>query len=83
MRFCCSSSCSRSRAELPRFWISRNRRPLESDRAIIPRPDLLARLIGAPAAAGALMLEQEALSFGGVHAIEDLDLESGRVKCMD
>jgi ABC-type branched-subunit amino acid transport system ATPase component/ABC-type branched-subunit amino acid transport system permease subunit len=53
----------------------KNRRPLESDRAIIPRPDLLARLIGAPAAAGALMLEQVALSFGGVHAIEDLDLE--------
>ncbi|MFZ1094528.1 MAG: branched-chain amino acid ABC transporter ATP-binding protein/permease, partial [Xanthobacteraceae bacterium] len=53
----------------------KNRRPLESGRAIIPRPDLLARLIGAPAAAGALMLEQVALSFGGVHAIEDLDLE--------
>jgi ABC-type branched-subunit amino acid transport system ATPase component/ABC-type branched-subunit amino acid transport system permease subunit len=51
------------------------RRPLESDRAIIPRPDLLARLLGAPANAGALTLEQVALSFGGVHAIEDLDLE--------
>jgi ABC-type branched-subunit amino acid transport system ATPase component/ABC-type branched-subunit amino acid transport system permease subunit len=53
----------------------KNRRPLESDRAIIPRPDLLARLLGAPANAGALMLEHVALSFGGVHAIEDLDLE--------
>ena len=54
----------------------KNRRPLESDRAIIPRPDLLPRLIGAPAAsAGALTLEAVALSFGGVHAIEDLDLE--------
>jgi ABC-type branched-subunit amino acid transport system ATPase component/ABC-type branched-subunit amino acid transport system permease subunit len=53
----------------------KNRRPLESDRAIIPRPDLLARLLGAPANAGALTLEQVALSFGGVHAIEDLDLE--------
>jgi branched-chain amino acid transport system permease protein len=53
----------------------KNRRPLESDRAIIPRPDLLARLLGAPADAGALTLEQVALSFGGVHAIEDLDLE--------
>src|SRR5262249_37780095 len=53
-----------------------NRRPLESDRAIIPRPDLLARLLAAPAAsAGALTLEGVALSFGGVHAIEDLDLE--------
>jgi len=53
----------------------KNRRPLASDRAIIPRPHLLARLLGAPADAGALMLEQVALSFGGVHAIEDLDLE--------
>jgi ABC-type branched-subunit amino acid transport system ATPase component/ABC-type branched-subunit amino acid transport system permease subunit len=54
----------------------KNRRPLESDRAIIPRPDLLGRLLGAPAAgAGALTLEGVALSFGGVHAIEDLDLE--------
>jgi branched-chain amino acid transport system permease protein len=54
----------------------KNRRPLESDRAIIPRPDLLPRLLGAPAAgAGALMLEGVALSFGGVHAIEALDLE--------
>jgi len=53
----------------------KNRRPLESDRAIIPRPDLLARLFGAPANAGPLTLEQVALSFGGVHAIEDLDLE--------
>jgi branched-chain amino acid transport system permease protein len=54
----------------------KNRRPLESDRAIIPRPDLLPRLLGAPAAsAGALTLEGVALSFGGVHAIEDLDLE--------
>jgi len=53
----------------------KNRRPLESNRAIIPRPDLLARLLGAPANVGALTLERVALSFGGVHAIEDLDLE--------
>jgi ABC-type branched-subunit amino acid transport system ATPase component/ABC-type branched-subunit amino acid transport system permease subunit len=61
----------------------KNRRPLESHRAIIPRPDLLPRLLGAPAAgalsgtssAGSLTLERVALSFGGVHAIEDLDLE--------
>jgi branched-chain amino acid transport system permease protein len=53
----------------------KNRRPLASDRAIIPRPHLLARLLGAPADAGALTLEQVALSFGGVHAIEDIDLE--------
>jgi ABC-type branched-subunit amino acid transport system ATPase component/ABC-type branched-subunit amino acid transport system permease subunit len=53
----------------------KNRRPLESNRSIIPRPDLLARLLDGPAAgAGALKLEGVALSFGGVHAIEDLDL---------
>lgn len=53
----------------------RNRRPLESNRSIIPWPDLLGRLLGAPAAgASALTLEGVALSFGGVHAIEDLDL---------
>ena len=53
----------------------KNRRPLESHRAIIPRPDLLARLLGAPPDAGALTLEQVALSFGGVQAIDGLDLE--------
>jgi len=52
----------------------KNRRPLESNRAIVPRPDLLARLLGAPANVGALTLEHLALSFGGVRAIEDLDL---------
>jgi ABC-type branched-subunit amino acid transport system ATPase component/ABC-type branched-subunit amino acid transport system permease subunit len=53
----------------------KNRRPLESDRSIIPRPDLLARLLDAPpAGAGALTLKGVALSFGGVHAIEGLDL---------
>ena len=53
----------------------KNRRPLESHRAIIPRPDLLARLLGPPPNAGALTLEQVALSFGGVQAIDGLDLE--------
>ncbi len=53
----------------------RNRRPLESNRAIIPRPELLARLFDAQAATSALTLEQVALSFGGVHAIDGLDLE--------
>ena len=53
----------------------RNRRPLESDRAIIPRPDLLERLIGAAPDTGALTLQQVALSFGGVQAIAGLDLE--------
>jgi branched-chain amino acid transport system permease protein len=59
----------------------KNRRPLESGRAIIPRPELLGRLLAAPADAGALTLEQVALAFGGVHAIDGLDLEirSGQV----
>jgi branched-chain amino acid transport system permease protein len=59
----------------------KNRRPLESHRAIVPRPELLPRLLGAPAAGSALTLDQVALSFGGVHAIDSLDLEirSGQV----
>jgi branched-chain amino acid transport system permease protein len=52
----------------------RNRRPLESNRAIIPRPDLLPRLLDANADAGTLTLEQVAVSFGGVRAIDGLDL---------
>jgi branched-chain amino acid transport system permease protein len=59
----------------------KNRRPLESGRAIVPRPELLGRLLAAPADGGALMLEQVALAFGGVHAIDGLDLEirSGQI----
>jgi branched-chain amino acid transport system permease protein len=61
----------------------KNRRPLESGRAIVPRPELLARLLATPAGpnAGALTLEQVALAFGGVHAIDGLDLEirSGQI----
>ena len=53
----------------------KNRRPLESNRAIVPRPDLLARAARRSADAGALTLEQVALSFGGVRAIDGLDLE--------
>jgi len=53
----------------------KNRRPLESDRAIVPRPELVARLFGAASEAGALTLQQVALSFGGVKAIDGLDLE--------
>jgi ABC-type branched-subunit amino acid transport system ATPase component len=53
----------------------KNRRPLESDRAIVPRPDLLGPLLGAAPNAGALTLEQVALSFGGVQAIDGLDLQ--------
>jgi ABC-type branched-subunit amino acid transport system ATPase component/ABC-type branched-subunit amino acid transport system permease subunit len=53
----------------------KNRRPLASDRAIVPRPDLLPRLLGDPSPAGALTLTEVAVRFGGVHAIDGLDLE--------
>jgi branched-chain amino acid transport system permease protein len=53
----------------------KNRRPLEGNRAIIPRPELLELLFGAAPAAGALTLDGVALSFGGVRAIDGLDME--------
>jgi branched-chain amino acid transport system permease protein len=53
----------------------KNRRPLESDRAIVPRPELVARLIGTAPASGNLTLEQVTLTFGGVRAISELDLK--------
>src|SRR5262249_35011892 len=53
----------------------KNRRPLASNRAIVPRPDLLPRLIGTPADGGALTLKEVAVSFGGVRAIDGIDLE--------
>ena len=53
----------------------KNRRPLETGRAIIPRPELLQQLLSAPRDAGALTLQQVTLSFGGVKAIDGLDLE--------
>ena len=53
----------------------KNRRPLASGRAIIPRPDLLKSLLDVPQDPRALTLEQVALSFGGVKAIDGLDLE--------
>src|SRR5262249_28900570 len=52
----------------------KNRRPLASDRAIVPRPDLLPRLMGDPTSADALTLRDIAVPFGDVHAIDGLDL---------
>jgi branched-chain amino acid transport system permease protein len=52
----------------------KNRRPLQSNRAIVPRPDLLPRLLGSNRDPGTLTLEQVALSFGGVRAVDGLDL---------
>jgi branched-chain amino acid transport system ATP-binding protein/branched-chain amino acid transport system permease protein len=56
----------------------KNRRPLETHRAIVPRPDLLDRLLGGASESGALKLEHVELSFGGVRAIDGLDLEISR-----
>src|SRR4051812_21696567 len=52
----------------------KNRRPLQSNRAIVPRPELLGRLLGEKRNADPLILENVALSFGGVRAIDGLDL---------
>jgi ABC-type branched-subunit amino acid transport system ATPase component/ABC-type branched-subunit amino acid transport system permease subunit len=52
----------------------KNRRPLQSNRAIIPRPELLKRLLTRDEEPGTLTLEQVALHFGGVRAIDGLDL---------
>jgi len=53
----------------------KNRRPLASGRAIIPRPDLIEQLFNETRDAGTLTLEQLVMSFGGVKAIDGLDLE--------
>jgi ABC-type branched-subunit amino acid transport system ATPase component/ABC-type branched-subunit amino acid transport system permease subunit len=52
-----------------------NRRPLAHDRAIVPRPELLRELLSETVAAGgAIRLERIGLRFGGVRAIDGLDL---------
>src|SRR5947208_7180473 len=43
----------------------KNRRPLQSNRAIVPRPELLVRLLGQTRSLGALRLEPVALYFVG------------------
>jgi branched-chain amino acid transport system permease protein len=52
----------------------KNRKPLETGRAIIPSPELLPRLLGTRTDAGALTLSDVMLSFGAVRAIDGLDL---------
>lgn len=52
----------------------RNRRPLEQHRAIVPRPDQLPPVLDQAPGPGALELSGIALSFGGVQAIDGLDL---------
>lgn len=54
----------------------RNRRPLPKARAILPRPEALGALIGHHReASGAVVLRDIVLSFGGVRAIDGLDLD--------
>ena len=54
----------------------KNRRPLEQHREIVPRPELLERVLGQQRAGRALLaLKDIALHFGGVRAIDGLDLE--------
>ena len=59
----------------------RNRRPLEQHRAIVPRPELLSGLLGQAGDKGMLELSGIALAFGGVRAIDglDLDIRAGEV----
>ena len=59
----------------------KNRRPLESNRSIVPRPDLLPPLLDHGASKDPIMLRGIVLAFGGVRAIDGLDLriEPGQV----
>ncbi|HZY54570.1 MAG TPA: branched-chain amino acid ABC transporter ATP-binding protein/permease, partial [Reyranella sp.] len=53
----------------------RNRRPLDQHREIVPRPELLARVLGEQNARTLIALKGIRLHFGGVKAIDGLDLE--------
>jgi branched-chain amino acid transport system permease protein len=52
-----------------------NRRPLASNRAIVPRPAALAQCMGRNAGNSTLSLRGVTLSFGNVRAIDNLDLD--------
>ncbi len=53
----------------------RNRRLLDQHREIVPRPELLARVLGEQNARTLIALKGIRLHFGGVKAIDGLDLE--------
>src|SRR3954451_22876591 len=53
----------------------RNRRPLEQHREIVPHPQLLARVLGRQDGRTLITLQGIALHFGGVKAIDGLDLQ--------
>lgn len=59
----------------------KNRRPLKQHREIVPRPELLPRVLDKGGERNVLTLSNIALYFGGVKAIDGLDLEirSGQV----
>ena len=59
----------------------KNRRPLQQHREIAPRPELLSRVLDTSSDRNLLTLSNIALHFGGVKAIDGLDLEirSGQV----
>jgi branched-chain amino acid transport system permease protein len=59
----------------------RNRRPLASNRAIVPRPAALAECLRKSASDKTLSLRGVTLSFGNVRAIDnlDLDVEPGQI----
>jgi ABC-type branched-subunit amino acid transport system ATPase component/ABC-type branched-subunit amino acid transport system permease subunit len=52
-----------------------NRRPLESNRAIVPRPGLLAGILLDTPAPGPIRAEGIVLAFGGVRALDGLTVE--------
>lgn len=52
----------------------KNRRPLESNRAILPQPALLPYVLDAGRVSGPITLDGIMLSFGGVRAIDGLSL---------
>ena len=58
----------------------KNRRPLDKHREIRPRPELLGQVLSAPRKSE-LRLENIVLSFGGVRAVDgvDLDIHTGEV----
>ncbi|MFI5032330.1 MAG: ATP-binding cassette domain-containing protein [Reyranellales bacterium] len=53
----------------------KNRRPLDQHREIVPRPELLSRVLGEQRAKTLIALKGVRLHFGGVKAIDGLDLE--------
>jgi branched-chain amino acid transport system permease protein len=59
----------------------RSRRPLQSNRVIVPRPSILNEILANQRAHDSMMLRNIVLSFGGVRAVDrvDLDIRPGQV----